>query len=319
MENYKKLLELLNEFEKTKLWKIVSGDVIFSLTGFKKPVYVSILGNAGCSYGIVVYDGKKELETQLDISFGCYQNFPDNHIRISCYELCIGDTNNLLSKESKKQLKKEKISMKNAILRLKAGFLPRLVTEEESLFLIQVLEKIIVLAHSLIENNKTFLEEPDFMMMDQFKIEEFTVTHKKIPFPTFTESIPKVKKLKSENLNKLLLLGKTLEINVGLFYCPVYITEEVPCYPYLLMVEEKTTGLLLGFQMLKHEEKNNIGNTLLEILESRHFVPSKINFSSEEVELLCRDVLDELKIKSSVNLNMQSLYEAWHMMYEHFN
>lgn len=316
MQNYKKLLELLSEYEKTKIWKIFSGDVIFSLAGFKKPVYVSILGNAGYSLGLVVYDGKKELEKQLDVSFGCYQNFPDNFVRISCYEICIGDIKNLLTKESKEQLKKEKISSKNAIFRLEEGYLPRLVTEKESEFLIQVLEKIIILSHYLIEKNQSFLESPDFVYMDQFKIDNLTVVHKKIPFPTFSNKLPKVKKVNEENINKLLLLGKTLEINVGLFYAPMYIEEKNPYYPFLFIIENTKTNFLLGIRMLKPDEVSNIGNMFLEILIQHHFVPSKVHFNSEECLLLLRNVIDELNFEFDVNTNIQSLFQTWYFLKE---
>ena len=70
MNNYKDILPLLNEYRKTSLWKILSGEDFFKIEGFDDNIYVSILGNAGLDFGIVIFKGDKELFSQLDISYG---------------------------------------------------------------------------------------------------------------------------------------------------------------------------------------------------------------------------------------------------------
>ena len=44
MENYKKLISLIEEYNKTKLWENIDGDDIFKIAGFNDEIYISMYG-----------------------------------------------------------------------------------------------------------------------------------------------------------------------------------------------------------------------------------------------------------------------------------
>ena len=44
MKNYKKLISLIEEYEKTNVWENLDGDDIFKIAGFNEEIYVSICG-----------------------------------------------------------------------------------------------------------------------------------------------------------------------------------------------------------------------------------------------------------------------------------
>lgn len=313
MENYKKLIELLKEYKETEFWKIVSGDDFFKIKD-KEDIFVSVMGQEGIDNSIAIYRGKDELISQLDIAFYEYQTSPDNYNRISCFKICLEDSGNLVMKDEKKKLKKNKLSSDLVALRLEAGHLPRVVNEEESLFLIDVVSKIIKIAKYYKVKKLT---EPSHKVIDKmyvFDCNEDIVSHKKASFPKLTYKSEKTKKLDSELVNKTLIFSQKGTYNVGLFYSPFYVQED-NCYAYLILIMDNESKMLIDAHLIPLKSRDNFQNELLKLFEKKKIYPKNISFNGTDVLYLCKEMIKELKINFMVNPNNIDLFEIWLTMY----
>lgn len=311
MKNYKQLLELLEEYKKTKFWKEISGDDIFKLEE-EKPVYISILGNAGNTMGIVVYNSEEELYSQFDISFGEYQNSPDAYLRLAAYEICIDDYGNLLIPEEAKKLKQHKIKSKHAVFKLLPGKLPRLVTEEEAKKLIKIIKKIICIANYWKENELPLSDTVNLDTMYSFKVENEKVSHQEIEYPPRPITNPKINKLDEDILNKLLLVSKQGSYDVALMYFPFPVGEgKNTIFPHLLLVQERSAQFIIGCELLKPEDLPNLQNKLLNIFHNIKLAPCELRFNSCDTQSYFKDLISELKIKTEVEPDLYPVFEAW--------
>ena len=314
MDNYKKLIELIKEYKKTEFWKIISGDDFFKIKD-KEDIFVSVMGQEGIDNSIAIYRGKDELISQLDIAFYEYQFSPDSYNRISCFKICVDDSGNLVMKEDKKKLKKNKLSTDMVALKLEAGRLPRLVTEEESLFLIDVISKIIKISEYYKEKGLT---EPSDKVIDKmyvFDCENDKVSHKKTSFPKLTYKNEKTKKLDNDLVNKTLIFSQKGTFEVGLFYSPFFIEEE-KSYSYMIIVMDSDSKMIIDIKLISLKNRSNFQNELLSIFESKKLYPKNLSFNGTDVLYLCKDMIQELKINFRVNSNNVDLFEVWVNMYK---
>ena len=313
MDNYKKLIELLKEYKKTEFWKIISGDDFFKIKD-KEDIFVSVMGQEGIDNSIAIYRGKDELISQLDIAFYEYQFSPDSYNRISCYKICLEDSGNLVMKDDKKLLKKNKLSSDMVALKLEAGHLPRLVNEEESLFLIDVVSKIIKISEYYKGKGLT---EPSDKVIDKMYVFDCNdeVSHKKVKFPKLTFKTEKTKKLDQDLVNKTLIFSQKGTYDVGLFYSPFFIDEE-KCYAYMIMVMDNDSKMIIDIKLTSLNNRSNFQNELLSIFESKKIYPKNISFNGTDVLYLCKDFIKDLKVNFRVNPNNVDLFEVWVNMYK---
>lgn len=313
MENYKKLISLINQYKETEFWKYISGDDFFKIKD-NKDIFVSIMGQEGLDKSIAIYNGKDELMSQLDIAFFDYSNSPDSYNRLSCYKICIDDPGNLLMANDKKILKNNKLSNKIVVLRLESGKLPRLVTEEESLFVLEILNKIILIAEYYIANKMTEPSDKVLEKMYVFDVLEQKVICKKTNFPKLTYVKEKTTKINDDLVNKILIFKQKGDYEVSLMYSPFYV-EETKEYSYMLVIKDMNSGLVLNCSLLELKERKNIPNKVLDIFEKYKIYPKNIMFNAHDVLYLCTDLIKNLKINFGVNPNNGSLFELWINLY----
>lgn len=314
MDNYKKLIELLKEYKKTKFWEIISGDDFFKIKD-KKDIFVSVMGQEGMDNSIAVYCGKDELLSQLDTAFYEYQNSPDSYNRLGCFKICVEDSGNLVMKDDKKKLKKNKLSVDMVALKLEPGYLPRLVTEEESLFLIDVIEKIIMISKYYKEKGLTAPSDKLIDKMYVFDCDENQVSHKKVSFPKLTYKNEKTKKLDQDLVNKTLIFKQKGTYEVGLMYSPFYLDDEKN-YPYVIIVFDNENGLIIDVKLTSLDNRSNFQNELLSIFEKKKIYPKNLSFNGTDVLYLCKDLIQELKVNFRVNPNSEQIFEIWTGMYK---
>ena len=314
MDNYKKLQELIKEYENTKIWKYVDGDDIFKLDGFDEQIYVSIMGRAGLDCSIAIYYGEQDLLSQMDISFGQYKNSPDAFLRLSAYKIEIGDPGNLLNKEDKKQLKKHNIKPKNVTIRLDAGKTPRLITEEETLFLIDILKRIIAIANYIINRDfKIELVKPKYMYC--FNDNEGTIIAKQIKWPILKYEFTNQQKLNQDLIGQMTWINNTKTLEIGMFYLPMFI-EETKSYPRIIIIYDGESDLIIDMIIVNDNEIDMIAHNILKSLINRKTKPSKITFNSNEIVDICKDIIMEFELLFRVDENMDNLFDIWIDMYE---
>ena len=198
-----------------------------------------------------------------------------------------------------------------------AGKLPRLVTEEESTLLISIIEKIIKVAKFII-TNKFELESvtPEYMFC--FSEKEGKIRPKEIKWPTLKYEFIKQNKLEEDLINKMAWIKNEKELNIGMFYAPMFI-EDTKTYPLMVMIHNEKEDVLIHVTVIKENEENNIANIILESLIEKKVMPSKISFNSNEITDICKDIIKEFEILFRVNENMVSLFNIWINMYENLS
>lgn len=311
MNNYIKLLEKIEEYKKTKFWTYIDGDDIFKIKGYKNNIYVSIMGNAKIDYGIAIYNGEEELFTQLDTTFGEYREFPDIFNRVEMYKIQLFDVGHLLNNHDKKKLTKNKIKSKDHAFKLESGYLPRVVDEDECQFIMDVLDDIILIAGYIYDVKLKMIEQEYIEKMYAFDIKDGVVKHSKINYPTKQNKKIKIEKINSSIINKLLMTRQQGIYHIGLFYSPVFVTEERNYYPLMLFIVEEHSGLILGLTLIKREEISTVANKIGEIFAKNHLVPENICFSDSSLVYLCEELLVELKVRYIIDNTDELLFDIW--------
>lgn len=309
MKYYKRLLELIKEYKKTKIWETVSGDDVFKIKGYKKPIYVALLGQEQSCNEINVYVGKEELYDQYDVLYGDYYRHPDAYFRISCYKLIVEDPEPFLDEEDKEILKKNHIKKDHAIIRLEKGKFPRLITEEEATFLVPIMEDIIKIVHYIKEEDLKFPEKIDLSKQYVFSTKE-KVSHKIEKFETGHDIKVKETQVNEEILNKVLIFSQKGTMGVGFFYGPFYNPEEKN-FNRLLIVSDLENGNILDVQAISQKDQDNLMNYLLESFLKIKRYPKNIAFSSTMTFLRCQKLIGELKMNYKVDIENDLLFEQW--------
>ncbi len=309
MKDYKRLLELIKEYKKTKIWETVSGDDVFEIKGYKKPIYIALLGQIQACNEINVYVGKEELYDQYDVLYGEYYKSPDSYFRVSCYKFIVEDPDPLLDEESKEILKKNHIKKEHAIIRLEKGKMPRLITEEEAAFLLPIMEDILKIVNYMKKENFKFPEKLDISKKYAFSTKE-KVTYKLEKFETGHDIETKEVQVNEEILNKVLIFSQKGTMGVGFFYGPFYNPEEKN-FNRLLLVSDLDTGKILDAQAIAQKDQDNVVNYLLESFLKIKRYPKNIAFTSTMTFLRCQKLIGELKMNYKVDIENDLLFEQW--------
>jgi len=309
LKNYKELLNLLKVYQKIKVWEKISGDDVFQIQGYKKPIYVAILGQAKICNEINIYMNKEELYEQYDTIYGEYYKYPDIYYRVSCYKLIVEKAEELLTSESQDILRKNHIKKDMAILRIERGKMPRLVTEDEAEFLIPIMRDIIKISEYIIEKNLVFPEKIKLDEQYAFSVKE-KVSCRKKKFESGHEICEQATEIDQDILNKVLIFSQKGTFGIGLFYGPFYIEKEKE-YCRLLIVSDLETGKVLEIQAIPQKEAQNLANCLLATFLKIKRYPQNIAFASTRTLLRCQKLISELKMNYKVDIEMDELFNQW--------
>lgn len=314
MNNYKELLKKVSEYKDTRFWENITGDDIFKIKGYKRNIYVSIMGNANMDYGIAIFNGEEELYSQLDVSYGEYEHFPDTFNRLNMYKLQLFDVGYMLDEQDKERLSKNRIKSKDHFFKFESGYLPRLVDEEEALLLTKVLDDIISISKYLKDKKIDFMNNYYLEEIFAFEIKDGNVKHSKGIIPNKYLKKIQTEKPNEDKLNQLLLTKHTGTYHIGLFYSPFLVKGKREYYPLMLFVIDGKTNYILDAQLMQKEDVRTLPNMLLNLFAKMHTVPENISFSDSTPFLLCQELIFELKIKYTINNNDNALFEAWEAM-----
>lgn len=311
MNNYKELLKKIEEFKKAQLWSYVDGDDIFCLKGFSENVYISVLGHAKCEYGLVIMKGEEDFISQLAIAFGAESNLPDFSLRLKAYKIVIGDPMNLISSSDKKTLKENNIKPKDVSIRMDAGKLPRLVNEEECLFLIEVIDKLLLLAQNF-KNKKVNTPEmkiSKYIYSYTFEKDKITVT--KEDFPKYEIKPYPQEKIDNNYIKMIKQHKKHGTINVWLLYFPMY-DKKTNQYPLVLLIIDSKTKFLYGIEIIEQNNLDKITNKVLEKLARLNLYPKEISVNDFALSL----TLEQLERELNLTLSVDYYDDFMHFLYQ---
>lgn len=306
MNNYNKLLELIKICKKNKYWKYIKSNTIFQIEGFKPSIFISITGNIEKNKSIIIFQGRKELITQLEITYGAYLECPDNYLRLSSYRIDLGKSFIPYTIEEKELLNANNIKYQDLVYRFNPGKYPRLATEKECLFLIKIVKKIILILDYYIKNKLESKTLQNGMYSFNVKNE---VTHRIKKF-NFNYEFPIQNKLENELVQKTIHMNKRNIVNMGLYYSPIYVTN-IQSFPLIIILYDNVIMQILDIIFIGDKDYKNISNIVLESLIDKNIIPEYMSFNTNESLVSCAEIINTFDIKHRV-INDTNLNNIWH-------
>jgi hypothetical protein len=281
--------------------------------------FVSIMGMAGQHFAVAVYVGAEGLYGILDFASQETITNPSQLLDIPQLQASFEDRD-LLDKQDRELIKRLGLKFRGAgawpmFRSYRPGFMPWFVTAEEARFLAHALEQTLEVAPRIKEDPDILQPESDNGDGEIYLVRvpregegglvwEDVMMH--VPLPEGeTVNI----RLDSGVLARLKESPRRgIELEVDLFSLPTGIGErdERPYRPYMLMMADAGSGMIVGFEMMKPdptlaEMYGQVPSKLSEWLAQAGVVPQRITARSELLLGLIEPLAEMLKIE---------LYEA---------
>lgn len=316
-KEWKRLYELAVKIKEIEPWEWMEEIDIF---GVQHPEteeigFVSIMGMAGEHFGISVYLGAEGL-------FG----FEDFQFELEDNPMALFDVPQLqASFENRAQLEKDdhavikKLGLKfrgsynyPLFRSIVPGFLPYYITSDEARFLGYVLEQILDVAPR-IKADESILDDTD--IDDEFATYLVRVPKKQNGKTVWQDEHLVIKPPPDKDISVIIPAdvmqeirgfpqNKNLTIEIDLVHSPTPVWEkgERPFIPKMLMLADRSKGIILGFQLLTPQETEleNFQQLVANIFESLRKLgvrPHEIRVSSEYLFELFKNFTQQLNIR----------------------
>ncbi|MDQ3754185.1 MAG: hypothetical protein M3371_05570 [Acidobacteriota bacterium] len=259
--------------------------------------FVSIMGMAEEHFAVALYQGAEGLYGLWDLASGDLEENPQRLLEIPQLQASFEDRDGL-DKQDREVIKKLGLKFRGAhawpmFRSYRPGFMPWFVTAEESRFLTLALEQTLAVAPRVREN-------PDLLVDEDDEEDESYLVRVPAPEPV---SIPVV--LDVETVGQLKQLPqRDFELEIDLLAMPTPIGErgERPSLPYLLLLADARSGMIIGFELMKVESslaemQGQIPLKLSHTLAQAGTVPTEISVRSEMLLQLLNPLCQILQIK----------------------
>ncbi|MBA3247070.1 MAG: DUF7309 domain-containing protein [Pyrinomonadaceae bacterium] len=294
--------------------------------------FVSVMGMAEEHFAVALYQGAEGLYGLWDLASGDLEENPQRLLEIPQLQASFEDRDGL-DKQDREVIKKLGLKFRGAhawpmFRSYRPGFMPWYVTAEEARFLTLALEQTLAVAPRVRENPDLLVDEDDeedesYLVRvprregDQFVWEEQMM---RVPAPE-SVSVPVV--LDVETIGQLKQLPQrnfALEIDVLAMPTPIGERGERPSLPYLLMLADARSGMIIGFELMKVESslaemQAQIPLKLSHTLAQAGAIPADIFVRSELLLQLLNPLCQILQIKlelsdlPGINRAMDSMLE----------
>lgn len=334
LDEWSKLYQAANRVKEIAPWQWMEETDIFGVqdpeTG--KLGFVSVMGALGQHLAIAVYLGAEGL-----YSFWAFQQFADQMPA----EALLGIPQLQLSFENRAELSKIDLqTIKNLGLKFRGrqswpqfrsfrpGFLPWYLEAWEVRFLTHVLEQVVEVALQFNENPTLFDTEDAESYLVRIprweKDRQVWETHVLLVPPSEPTPITVVMDFDLlAELKQLPQSGLVLEADFFALPTPIGEKEQRPFFPYMLLVVESDSGMILGSELLTPEEGMEamwgvIPLMLLHQLAQAEIVPRKINVRSFLLTQLLQPLAEELGFEIRRETTLRSLNRAKDFFLERF-
>ncbi len=260
---YKKLYNLMEKIKEMKPWDWMNEFDFFGVQDpdSKEIGFVSTMGASGEHYAVAVYLGEEGLNQYYKMSEGfadpltLFQNMIElPHLHASF------ENRNFLFKEDYDMIKQLGLSYrgKNSWPMFRShqpGFVPWFINEEEAGFLIYVLEQTIDVATRAKDNTELLYPGEDFCYLLRKPVKN----QKRITWKDaiWCESMDESQsadffpdKIAFEKLKMITRNDDAVELDIFMSQNPVQEKDEVPCYPYILLILDTTAGIIIRHKFL---------------------------------------------------------------------
>ncbi|HST52297.1 MAG TPA: hypothetical protein VLJ61_09845 [Pyrinomonadaceae bacterium] len=277
--------------------------------------FVSVMGMAGQHFAIAVYMGAEGLYGILDFASQETITNPEQLLDIPQLQASFEDRDTL-DKQDRELIKRLGLKFRGAgawpmFRSYRPGFMPWFVTAEETRFLAHALEQTLEVAPRV--KNEPGILQPEndnghgeiYLVRVPRRVDDGLVWEDKlmrVP-PPEGESVRAT--LDADVLTLLRQLPqRQIEIEVDLFSLPAGMAErgERPYRPYMLMMAEPSSGMIVGVELLKPdpslaEMHGQIPSKLAEWLSKAGVVPGRITARSGLVLDLIEPLAETLNIE----------------------
>ncbi|RMD85650.1 MAG: hypothetical protein D6813_15955, partial [Calditrichaeota bacterium] len=265
LEEWRHLYDVVSKIKALSPWQWMEETDIF---GVKNPEtgeigFVSTMGKMGEHYAIAVYRGNEGLYGFWELHDTSYYSSPEKILEVPQIQVSFENRKSLQKKdlETIKQLgiKFKGVNAWPMFRSFKPGKAPWYLESEEVRFLTCVLEQTLDVASRFKQNEDILMpgDDDDYLIREAQKQPNGTLKWKdavvkitppepiSIPIPMDYQSLAALKGLPQNQM--------TLELDFFLLAVPVKEKEERPYYPYLMLMVDEKSGLILDSEMLVPE------------------------------------------------------------------
>lgn len=314
LEEAKELYEAAARVKELAPWEWMDESEVF---GVQNPEtgelgFVSVMGMAGEHFAVAVYMGAEGLYDILEFASQETITNPDQLLDIPQLQASF-ENRDLLDKKDREVIKKLGLKFRGAnawpmFRSYRPGFLPWFVTAEEARFLTHALAQTLEVAPRVKDDLDILQAEGDdesevyLVRVPEREADGLVWEDKMMRVPPPEESVTVT--FDSEVLDKLRQLPqRAVEVEIDLFSLPTAFGErgERPRRPYLLMLADVRSGMIVGFEMMQAEPslkemRAEVPSKLAGWLAQAGVVPEKITARSEQLLELLEPLAEMLNV-----------------------
>ena len=329
-DQWRKLYALAGQIHDMAPWTWMEEVDIFGVTDPDSGAtgFVSVMGSAGEHFGIAVYRGAEALHQFMYIQESAEEFGPDvalEILEVSQLQLSFEDRE-FVDKEDRAVIKELglKFRGRNAWPMFRGtepGWLPWFISAEEAQYLTVVLEQLVEVAPRLRSPNTFFdmLDEQRLLVRTAHKADQKLIWEDKIVHVEFTEpetTPAAIDEALFTNFQKLPAKKMTIEVDLFNSMMPTLNEQKRPFMPYMLMLVDAKSGMIIGQSLLKPEPDldsiwANSANSLMgQCVAALGARPATIHVSNEYLHELLKQFAKRSGIKIVLRDELPAFEEA---------
>jgi hypothetical protein len=331
-EEWKKLYAAAAKVKEMAPWEWMMEDEVF---GVQNPEtdeigFVSVMGAGGEHFAIALYPGAGALYDFLTLHNEGEEGIDDGAVAERVLEIpqlqASFEDRDSLQKEDRDVIKKLNLKFRGAnnwpLFRSYApAMFPWFITSSEAGFLTAALNQLIDVAPR-VRNDEGILwgeEDDDFLVRVPRKEKGRVVWEDRIlraPEPVEKEVTPARPDTQLlESLKSLPKKGMAFELDLKMMPMPVREKKERPFFPYLLMIVEAQSGLVLSVDTIEpqpslDEMRASLPLRLASAMSQMGVIPQVISVRTETIAQLLAPLAEELGIQIKLSPRMPALDAA---------
>ena len=335
---WKRLYELAAELKKLAPWEWMDETMIFGVENpdTKEIGFISPMGMAGEHLSIGVYCGAEGLYGFWDFQEVGLEAEPSALFEIPQLQVSFEDRE-ALEKQDRDTIKKLDLKFRGSqnyplFRSIKPGFMPWFITSDEARMLICAIEQTLEVAPRVRENLDILDDDSDTeneVVLVRFAENQdgkfvWRDEMREIPPPAEKEFTVKIPQNLVDEL-KAFPQAKDLILEIDLFYAPTPVSEKGkrPFIPKMLMMADRNSGMIAGFEMIAPQEAETenfaeLARHLFESLQKLTVRPQEIRVAHDDVFDLLKGFNQQLNIKLRQTDDLRAIEAAKEEMFGFF-
>src|SRR5215510_1456549 len=326
IEEWGRLYAVAGRVKKMAPWKWMIEDEVFGLRNPERDEvgFVSVMGAGGEHFAVALYQGAVALHGFLGLS-GADSVETERLLEIPQLQASFEDRGHL-EKEDRDTIKNLGLKFRGAnswpmFRNYAPGMFPWFPTSSEARFLTTALEQLLDVAPRVRDDEDVLCGEED----DEFLVRVPRVENARLVWEDKIMRVPEPELKKAapapldpqllESLKKLPEVTNVIEIELTMLPMPVREKKDRPFFPYLLMLVDASSGLILGNDMLQplpslEAMRAEFPTRVAEFLLKLGVKPLKIAVRTERTAQSLAPLADELGIRIKVSPRLPALDSA---------